>query len=246
MNNKNTTIKKPGAAVRQWVWVCTVAALLPGVGRSDVSDTVWDVTGVSRIDVTAIKAPGLIPGHTVDIFDDSYTFAPSGFKTIGVDDGNGGTTFIINDAYWTQKITKKQTQYTVKLDQVDALALENQFKETLKKNDPTIVIYQLKLLSGKLTGYELDNGIWGSERYEYKIDSELDGYHDVVRLVRSTQLAGYPQATPTPTPTPTPGGMKASASAVPVTDQKPARSAGFDAAAAAVLKHMRQRGTSAQ
>lgn len=246
MNNKNTVIKKPGAARRPWILACAMAGLLPGVGRADVYDTAWDVTGVSRIDVTAIKAPGLIPEHTVNIFDDSYTFAPSGFQTFGVKDGHGVTTFIINDAYWSEKITRKQTQYTVKLDQVDALALENQFKKTLKEQEPTIDIYQLKLLSSKLTGYELDNGIWGSERYEYKIDSELDGFHDVVRLVRSTQLAGYPQATPTPTPTPAPGGMKANISAVQAADQKPARSSSFDAAAAAVLKHMRQRGMSAQ
>lgn len=235
MNNKSTTIKKPGAALRPWVLAGAMVALLPGLGRADVYDTVWDVTGVSRADITAIKAPGLIPERTVDIFDDTYTFAPSGFATFG-----------INDAYWRQTITKKQTQYTVKLDQVDALALENQFKETLKKQEPTIEIYQLKLISSKLTGYELDNGIWGTERYEYKVDSELDGKRDVIRLVRSTQLAGYPQATPTPTPTPAPGGMKANISAAQATDQKPARSSSFDAAAAAVLKHMRQLGTSAQ
>jgi len=239
MNNK-IELKLFKLRGRYWLLACALSGLLPGVGQADVYDTSWDVTGVSRIDVTAIRAPGMIPKHNVNIFDDTYTFAPSGFTSYGVDDGNNGTKTIINDAYWSQKITKKQKQYTVKLNAVDALALENQFKENLQADEPGIVIYQIKLISGKLTGVELDNGIWGSERFEYKVDSELDGFHDVVRVVRTTQLAGYPHATLTA------AGLTAGVSAAQAPAGNHPRSSAVAAEVNAVLQHMRKRGTSAQ
>lgn len=225
MNNESTKTNAITSIARRWALACAVIGLIPGIGQADVWDTIWDITGVSRSDVTAIKAPGMIPEHTVDIFDDSYNFNADGtFPILGVNAG------------WTQKTSKGQTQYSVSFDQYDVVDLENIYRDKLEKSDPNITVHQVKLLSRKVAGSELDNGIWGTERYEYKVDSSLNGFRDVVRVVQFVQVAGYKHVA-------APAGILKAAKAAGV---EPKRSDAMDAAVSAVVQHMRKRSAAAQ
>ena len=135
MNNKKFGIESFGQAARYWALACAIVGMWPGMGLARVQG-VWDTTALTRIDVTAIAAPGLKPEHIVDISDGTYTFANNGqFRA-----------FTINGK-WQQK----KNQYTVAIDKA---GLERQFKEALQANEPAIVIHQLTLRSRNLTGCE--------------------------------------------------------------------------------------------
>lgn len=187
----------------------------------DVSGN-WNVTVLTRTDVVPIKAPGLIPEHTVAIADDTYTFYDDGaFSTYGV------------EGWWTQR----KSQYSIS---VNAMDLENQFRQSLRDAEPGIVIHQLKLLSRKLSGNELDNGIWGVEKFEYRIDSTFDGYRDVVKLVITSNVAGKPRFASSAAK------KLASGIAVQKVDTVEKRSPAVDAAVNALVAHMKRRGGPAQ
>lgn len=195
-------------------------AVLPCKGFADVTG-VWDTTALTRIDVTPIRAPGLQPGHRVKIYDGNYTF-------------DADTGFNADDIHGTWKQSKKQ--YTVKINRAN---LESQFRSSLEENSPGIFIRELRLVKSSLTGYQLDDGIWGTEKYEYKVDSTLDGFRDVIRLVMTVQVAGHPQA------------QDASESlsksfAIQAVDAKPERNPAIDAAVATVLRRLKQQNASDQ
>lgn len=226
MKENNETTKTSYTFAGRWPIAGALAGLMQFSGMAwawDVSG-VWNVTVQTRTDVVPIRAPGLIPDHTVSIADDTYSFYDDGsFSTYGIDGG------------WTQN----KSQYTVVTNAMD---LENQFRDSLKQSEPGIVINQLKLLSRKISGNELDNGIWGIEKYEYKIDSEFDGYRDVIRLVITSNVAGYPQVEEAAA-----AGMKQLAkSSAQRSDVASKRSPAIDAAVNAVVEHMKRRGAQAQ
>lgn len=215
-NNKITT-KAYGMTGRR-ACASVVAGLLQFNGLAWAKDVsgVWDVTVITRTDVVPIKAPGLIPEHTVSITDDTYTFSGDGsFTSFGV------------DGWWTQR----KSQYTVSLNAMD---LESQFRDSLQQAEPGIVIYQLKLLSRKLSGNQLDNGIWGVEKYEYKIDSFYNGYRDVIKLAITSNIAGQAQVAAV--------AIKPSAGlALQMAEVADKRSPAIDGAVKALVAHLKRR-----
>lgn len=229
MNRKNTAVQSKSSFTR-WPLALVAAGLLQFSSVANAWDVsgIWDVTVLTRTDVVPIKAPGLIPEHTVSIADDTYTFSRDGrFETYGI------------DGWWTQK----RSQYNIS---VTPYELESQFRDSLQQAEPGIVIYQLKLLSRKLSGSafenklddELDDGLWGVEKYEYKIDSAYDGFRDVIKLVITSNVAGKPKASAAKK---LPSGV---AAATVGSDAK--RSPVVDAAVKAVVQHMRQRSAQTQ
>ncbi|MCX7096789.1 MAG: hypothetical protein NTV43_02655 [Methylococcales bacterium] len=151
--------------------IFTLAWLLPSTVVAQVTG-IWDTTALTRFDVTAIKAPGLVPEHSVSIADGAYEFGVNGHFTAGEISG-----------VWRQK----NSNYMVTADR---FALENQYRLALEST-PGMIVKQVKLLNSKLAGSQLDNGIWGSERYEYKIDISLNGRREVLRVVMASNVAGH-------------------------------------------------------
>lgn len=215
MNHKNAGIKSSNSVAKNWILAIAIAGLLPGMAMAEVAG-VWDTTALTRIDVTPIKAPGLIPEHSVEISEGNYNF-------------NAGNSFNAADINGTWK--QRKNQYTVTVNRSE---LESQFRTSLQTNDPNILINQLKLVKSSFSGYELDNGIWGSERFEYKIDTTLDGYRDVIRLVMTVQVAGYPHSEAA-------AGVGAKSFAAISDTIQPQHNTAIDTAVAAVLKHLKQR-----
>lgn len=153
--------------------LCGILWLLPGISQARITG-IWNTTALTRVDITAIRAPGLIPEHTVDIADGSYEFGNYG-------DFNAGDI----SGFWQQK----RNQYSIA---VNRYALEDQFRTSLEQT-PGLIVNQVKLLKIKLTGNELDDGIWGSESYEYRIDTSQEGHREIIRLVMTVNVAGHRQ-----------------------------------------------------
>ncbi len=193
--------------------LATAIAVLPCTGWADVTGG-WDTTALTRIDVTPIKAPGLQPEHRVEIYDGSYTF-----------DGDFGFSAGDIQGRWQQRKTK----YTVNVNRAN---LESQFRESLEENSPGIDV-KVKLLKITLTGNQLDDGIWGTEKYEYRVDSTLDGFRDVIRIVMTVQVAGHPQSQST-------NAISSKSLAIQAVDAKSERNPAIDAAVATVLRRLKQ------
>ncbi|MEQ1529501.1 MAG: hypothetical protein ABL925_09305 [Methylococcales bacterium] len=184
--------------------------LLPGIASAQVTG-VWETTGLTRVDITPIKAPLLRPEHTVDIADSTYNFnADSSFLSYQI------------SGSWKQKPNKNQYIITA-----NKSALENLFRKSLEDSQ-TVFVNQLKLVKSTLTGLELDNGIWGNERYEYKLDvtNKATSRREVIRFVMTVQVAGM---------RPTAGAAKTPLKAV---KSAPSSHSPMDAAVAAVLNHL--------
>jgi hypothetical protein len=193
--------------------LATAITVLPCTGWADVTGG-WDTTALTRIDVTPIKAPGLQPEHRVEINDGSYTFdADFGFSAGDI------------QGRWQQRKSK----YTVNVNRAN---LESQFRKSLEENSPGIIV-TVKLLKSSLTGNQLDDGIWGTEKYEYKVDSTLDGVRDVIRLVMTVQVAGHPQTQAT-------NMISSKSMAIQSVDAKSERNPAIDAAVATVLRRLKQ------
>ncbi len=180
--NSQKGVSNMNKVSRTLTLIFTLAGLfLPGMVQARVTG-IWDTTGLTRIDIVAINGPGVRPEHTVEIADGSYTFGKRGNFRAGDISG-----------LWQQQ----KTQYTVR---VNRLALENKFRKGLEQT-PGLIVNQVKLLKSRLSGNQLDNGIWGSERYEYSIDTSMEGRREVIRLVMTVNIAGHarpktlPQAT---------------------------------------------------
>ncbi len=219
MNHKYRGIKLFRVVAKPWVLTCAIAGFCADTALADLAGA-WKTTALSRVDVTPINAPGLIPEHRVAVYDGQYTF---------YDDGSFNAEQI--DSTWRQK----KKQYTVK---VNRFSLENQFRESLRAEAPGIEIRHLKLVKSSFTGYELDDGIWGSEQYEYKIDTVFEGYHDIYRLVMTLRVAGKPDTGEAET--------AARTFAVQNADVQPVHNTAIDQAVAAVLTHIKQRKLAAQ
>jgi hypothetical protein len=200
--------------------LATTIAVLPCTGWTDVTGR-WDTTALTRIDVTPIKAPGLRPEHRVEIYDGSYTF-----------DGDFGFSAGDIQGRWQQRKSK----YTVDVNRAN---LESQFRKSLEENSPGIYIKELKLVKRSLTGNQLDDGIWGTEKFEYKIDSTLDGFRDVIRLVMTVQVAGHPQTQAT-------NMISSKSMAIQSVDAKSERNPAIDAAVATVLRRLKQQNSMEQ
>lgn len=224
MNNKiNSIIScKPS---RLCLKATVLTALLPTAALAQTYDVtgIWDVTVLTRTDLVPLRQTGVIPEHTVKVADDTYQFN---------NDGSFTTTDI--DGRWSMY----KSQYGIATSAYD---LENQFRDNLVQNEPGIIINSLKLLSRKMLGNQLDNGIWGTEKFEYKIDSSLNGYRDVVKLSYTTNVAGKLQVASA-------AAMKPSsvAGAVPQATSQPKRGGAMDAAVDTLLQHLRNQGRPAQ
>lgn len=163
--------------------LATVAlALLPyGVAAWGQATGDWETTALTRIDIVAIQAPGLIPRHTVDITDGNYRFAVDGSFSAGDIQG-----------VWTQKGAK----YLVAPNRV---ALQNQFRLNIENTPPAegeepVTVNDVRLLDVKFTGVQLDNGIWGDELYTYKLDVNQGERRQILRLSMTVHVAGFPAA----------------------------------------------------
>lgn len=205
--NKNA-FTAPLILFKNLVLVLAVAWLLPGAAHAQVTGA-WNTTGLTRTDVTPIKAPGLQPEHTVDIADSSYNFK--------VD-----TRFVAGDITGTWK--QRKNQYTIIPNR---LGLENLFRQSLENQG--LIVHQIKMVKSRLIGNQLDNGIWGSESYEYKLDTTnpATGFRDVIRLVQTVKVAGRRPAENT----------AKKATVTPDASDLPAHSP-LDAAADAVIRYM--------
>lgn len=159
-------------AILVWVW------LLPGLANAQVTG-VWDTTTLSRLDITAIRAPGLVPSYSVEIADGNYQFNASG-------------SFVAGDVTGTWKQTRKQ--YKVR---VNRFGLENQFRQLLESKG--MAVQQIKLVKAKFEGLQMDNGVWGIESYEYQTTISLNAQKLVLRVVLTVNVAGKrPLATSKP------------------------------------------------
>ena len=194
--------------------LATAIAVLPCTGWADVTGG-WDTTALTRIDVTPIKAPGLQPAHKVEIYDGSYNF-----------DGDFGFSAGDIQGRWQQRKTK----YSVNVNRAN---LESQFRASLEQSSSGIFINELKLVKSSLTGNELDDGIWGTEKYEYKVDSTLGSVRDVIRIVMTVQVAGHPQTQATKA-------ISSKGMAIQSVDAKSERNPAIDAAVAIVLGRLKQ------
>lgn len=230
MNDKIIKTNTSTSVARRWALACALLGFLPGMGRADLWNTQWDITGVSRIDVTPIRAPGMIAEHTVDVFDDLYSFKANGdfpLPSLAV------------TPVWKQTTSRGKSQYAITFDIYDAMDLEANYRAKLEDNDPNIFVNQVKLVSRKLVGSELDNGIWGTEKYEYKVDTTLNGVRDVVRVVQFVQVAGVEHVV---TPA---GAFIAKTLSTQAAGSEPRRRDAMDAAASAVVQYMRKRSEAA-
>jgi hypothetical protein len=132
----------------------------------------WDTTALTKIDVTAINAPKLVPEHNASITDGSYLFK-----------ANGG--FVAGEIKGTWKAAKNQ--YNVN---VDVPFLENSFRAKLEKT-PGIVVNDVVLQKRIFKGIELDSGNWGDEYYDYKLDNTKNGRREVVKETITVRVAGF-------------------------------------------------------
>lgn len=203
-----------------------IAGLLSGAAQADVTG-IWDTTALIRTDITAIKSPGLVPSRFVEIYDGPYEFNANGTFVAG--DVNG---------LWKQK----KNQYTVT---VNRSALEDIYRQSLEQN-PGMTVNQVKLVKTKFSGAQLektkapdaavdltDHGIWGVESYEYRLDINNNGRREILRVVTTVDIAGYPQqATPAAAP------LAAQRSKALATAP---RHSPMDAAASAVMTFLNQR-----
>ncbi len=206
--NKNAFITNTRQLFINLALVMAVTGVLPSTVYAQVTG-VWNTTGLTRIDVYAIKAPGLRPEHTVDIADSTYNF-------------NVDTGFVSGDIVGTWR--QRGSQYTIRANR---LALENLFRQSLESQG--LFVKQVQLFKSKLLGNQLDNGIWGSESYEYWIDStDSAGRRVVLRLVMTVKVAGL---------RPVKANAAKSASAKAALSSSPKHNV-LDAAATAVLKYL--------
>jgi hypothetical protein len=160
--------------------ILPVICLLPTLVCAQVTG-VWNTTALTRLDVTAIKAPGLKAEHTVDIADSTYSYRIDGSFVAGDITGS-----------WIQN----KLQYTIK---VNKLILENVYRQMLEapasNGKPSdLFVNSVKLVNSKLLGTQLDNGILGTESYEYHLDltSKNTGRREVIKVKQTVQLAGQP------------------------------------------------------
>lgn len=158
----------------QLLW-SAVVCLLPGLAMAQVTG-LWNTTGLTRVDVTAIQAPGLVSEHTVEVADSTYQFNVNGDFVAGDISGK-----------WFQR----KNQYNVA---VDHIALENQYRQSLEKTSG-MVVNQVKLVKSKLAGSQLDNGLWGGESYEYRIDTSLNGRREVLKVLMTLNVASASKQT---------------------------------------------------
>jgi hypothetical protein len=154
-------------------------ALLPAVAADAQVTGDWETTALTRVDIAAIQAPGLTPQRTVDIADGEYRFEVDGGFAAGDIQGS-----------WTQKNAK----YSVAPNRT---ALENQFRLNIENappadGDPPVVVNDLRLLSVKFAGAQLDNGIWGDESYVYRLDVNRGERRQIVRVSMTVRVAGNP------------------------------------------------------
>ncbi len=157
------------------LWLVVVICLLPGLVMAQVTG-IWNTTGLTRVDVTAIKALNLVPEHTVEVADSSYEFKVNGDFVAGDIRGK-----------WLQR----KNQYNVAIDR---LALENQYRLSLEQT-PGLVVNQIKLVKTKLAGSQLDNGLWGGESYEYRVDTTLNGRREVLKVLMTLHVASASKQT---------------------------------------------------
>lgn len=157
------------------VFICTLTGLCPAKANAQVTG-IWNTTALSRFAVTAIKAPGLVPQHTVSIADGQYNFAVNGQFSAAEITGQ-----------WRQK----HSHYLVSTDR---LSLENRYRQALETT-PGMTVYNVKLLNSTVHGDQLDNGIWGSEQYSYKIDVGFQGRRQILRIMMALNVAGHRPAT---------------------------------------------------
>jgi len=152
-----------------------LALLYSGMVQARVTGN-WNTTALTRIDVTAIDAPGLTPTHVVEIADGGYRFKTTGGFVAGEIKGS-----------W-QEI---DNQYTVT---VYRAYLEEQFRLKLEKI-PGMIVNDIDLVKSSFQGSELDQGIWGNESYIYNIDTTKNGRRETVKVSMTVRVAGYPQLT---------------------------------------------------
>ena len=155
------------------ILVCAFVWIFPGLAQAQAQAQVtgiWNTTGLTRVDVSAIKSPGLVPGHTVEIDDGTYDFNVNGSFTAGAIVGT-----------WTQK----KNQYAVTVSRV---ALENLYRQRLEET-PGLIVNQIKLVKTKVSGSQFDNGLWGNESYEYRTDTTFNGRREVLKVVMTVHVA---------------------------------------------------------
>jgi len=188
--------------------------LLPVQANAQIAG-VWNTTGLTKTDVTAIKAPGLVPEHYVDIADDTYNF-------------NSDTSFVGGQiaGFWKQR----KAVYTVT---VNKQGLESQYRQALLAQN--ISVNSVKLTKNSFTGTEVDNGLWGTENYEYTVSYQnTKNKTEVVKVVQTVLVAG------TPVPK-TANSLPIGNFSAPITEQTPVEPEAhgrINAAVNAVLNHL--------
>lgn len=148
-----------------------ISVLASAPSNADVSGT-WSTTGLTRIVVSSISFPDSQPERTVDIADGSYNFSAERSFTAGDVDGS-----------WRQR----NGAYTIKPNRV---ALEEAYRQALLTSDNPPVVNQVRLIRTQFTGSELDNGIWGTETYTYRLDLGEGLQRQLLRVVMTVRVAG--------------------------------------------------------
>jgi hypothetical protein len=148
-----------------------ISALASMPTHADVSG-VWNTTGLTRVVVSSIFFPAGKPERTVDIADGSYTFGAE--RSFAAGDITGS---------WKQR----NGVYTVKPDRS---VLEEAYKQALLNSNTPPVINGIRLIRTQFSGSELDNGIWGTETYTYRLDLGEGSERQLLKVVMSVKVAG--------------------------------------------------------
>ena len=187
-------------AVRAVFALTLILALGPAPTYADVSGT-WETTGLTRIVVSSPAFPQSQPERTVDIADGSYVF-------------DAAKSFSAGDIIGTWR--QRSGAYTVFPDRA---ALEDAYRQALLASKDPPVVNKVRLVQTRIAGSELDNGIWGTETYVYKLDLGEGTQRQLLRVAMTVRVAGQRPNL----------GIAANASIIPAINR-------VDAAAAAALK----------
>jgi hypothetical protein len=141
--------------------------------RADVSGT-WNTTGLTRIVVSSISFPETAPERTVEIGDGRYVFGAEREFTAGDIAGS-----------WKQR----SGRFTVRPNRA---VLEAAYIQALLDSENPPFINSVRLVRGEIAGSELDNGIWGTETYVYRLDLGEDQERQVLRVAMTVRVAGQP------------------------------------------------------
>lgn len=159
-----------------WLAGIALIALLSEPLPADVSGT-WNTTGLTRIVISSLTYPETQPERTVEIGDGTYIFGP-------INEFSAADIF----GKWKQR----RGDYTVRPNRA---VLEATYIQALQNSPDPPVINDVTLVRSSIIGSQLDDGIWGTENYVYRLDLGEGLERQVLRVGMTVRVAGHPSTT---------------------------------------------------